>query len=147
MKPFAIISALVLFALANVACDRGGASGSGSGSADQAAPREISVQQASALLRDHRATAIDANSDETRRRFGVIPNAVLLTSSSEYPLSQLPADHAAKLVFYCANTRCSASDEAAERAVAAGYAEVHVLRAGIAGWKEAGQPTRAASGS
>ena len=36
---------------------------------------------------------------------------------------------------------CQTSDKAASRAVAAGYADVSVLRDGIKGWKAAGQPT------
>ena len=41
---------------------------------------------------------------------------MILTSSSKYDLSQLPEDKAKDLIFYCSNTRCTASDAAAERA-------------------------------
>ena len=43
-------------------------------------------------------------------------------------------------MFYCANTDCNASDSAAYRAKEAGHTNVKVLRAGIQGWVDAGQP-------
>ena len=91
------------------------------------------------------ATPVDANNAQTRQREGTVPGATLLSSSSEYDTSELPSDRAANLVFYCANTRCTASDGAASRAREAGYANVHVMREGITGWKEAGNPTEPAS--
>lgn len=45
----------------------------------------------------------DANGPETRRRFGIIPGAGLLSSDNNYDLSILPRGKASKLVFYCAN--------------------------------------------
>ena len=54
---------------------------------------------------------------------------------------ELPADKNAKLVFYCANTMCKASEQAANRALEAGYVDVAVLPDGIMGWKSAGQKT------
>jgi len=66
---------------------------------------------------------------------------VLLSSSREYALSELPAAKDAQLVFYCGGTACRASDNAAKRAASAGYADVSVMRAGIRGWKSAGQST------
>jgi len=41
---------------------------------------------------------------------------MLLSSSSQYALNELPADKASRLVFYCANPRCGASHQAALRA-------------------------------
>jgi rhodanese-related sulfurtransferase len=66
---------------------------------------------------------------------------VLLSSSRQYALSELPAAKETKLVFYCGGTACRASDSAAKRAADAGYADVSVMRAGIRGWKSAGQTT------
>jgi len=68
---------------------------------------------------------------------GTVPNAVLLTSSSEYQMSELPAE--GLLVFYCGSTQCTASDNAATRAREAGR-EVAVMRPGIRGWVDAGKP-------
>jgi rhodanese-related sulfurtransferase len=108
--------------------------------AGEPAPTEISVEDADAALKAG-AMAFDANSDRTRAEYGTVPDAVILTSSSKYELSQLPEDKAKDLIFYCSNTRCTASDAAAERASAHGYKNVHIMRAGIKGWKEAGKPT------
>jgi len=83
----------------------------------------------------------DANAAETRDQYGVIPGATLLNSDDNYDLAILPHDKDATLVFYCANTLCTASHEAARRAVKAGYEDVSVMGDGIRGWKQAGQPT------
>lgn len=45
----------------------------------------------------------DANGAGTRDKYGIIPGATLLDSDDKYPLSVLPQDKHAKLVFYCAN--------------------------------------------
>ncbi len=125
-------------------------SGCADGGEDAAAPnpqapaeeapslRELDPAAAKALFEAGSALPVDANSPATRQAEGVVPNAVLL-SSGAYDLAELPED-AGTLVFYCANTYCSASDEAAEKARAAGR-EVAVMRAGISGWKEAGFET------
>ena len=65
---------------------------------------------------------VDANGETTRKKMGVVPGAVLLTDSESVRRSrELPADKGKALVFYCANTQCGASHEAAERAMTAGY--------------------------
>ncbi|MBK6685370.1 MAG: rhodanese-like domain-containing protein [Deltaproteobacteria bacterium] len=88
------------------------------------------------------ATFVDANGKETRAKYGVIPGAILLTSYTEFNADkELPAKKDSKLVFYCANTKCGASFEAANKAMAAGYTDVAVLPDGIKGWKDAGLPT------
>ena len=47
----------------------------------------------------------DANSSETRDKFGVIPGAQLLSSVDDYNIgATLPANKSDPLVFYCANT-------------------------------------------
>ena len=83
--------------------------------------------------------AVDANGDTTRKKLGVIPGAILLTDYDTYSSSELPADKSKTLVFYCANTHCGASHDAAKRARVAGYANVKVLPDGIAGWVKAGK--------
>jgi len=66
---------------------------------------------------------------------------VLLTNYSEFDASkELPAAKDQKLIFYCANTHCGASHEAAERAKEAGFMNVAVLPEGIMGWQKAGMP-------
>lgn len=110
--------------------------------AQQAAmPKKATVAEVATWTKEKKVTPVDANGTETRAKHGVIPGAVLLTSSSKYDLKELPANKDAQLVFYCANQKCSASEAAARRAMENGYTNVAVLPEGIAGWKQAGQPT------
>ena len=103
---------------------------------------KVTVTDGAKLTKTKEAVFVDANSAETRSKHGVIPGAVLLTSYTEYdPSKELPAAKDKKLVFYCANERCSASHEAAKKAMGAGYTNVAVLPDGIMGWKQAGLPT------
>ncbi len=101
----------------------------------------ISVEDADKALQSG-AVAVDANSDRTRKKNGTVPNAVILTSSYKYDLAQLPEDKSKDLIFYCSNTSCTASDAAAERASTNGYENVHIMREGIKGWKDAGKTTK-----
>jgi len=113
--------------------------------APAAAVKDLDVAAVAALVSAHRATVFDVNGASTRAEYGVVPGAKLLSSSSQFDVAaELPADKASTLVFYCANTECGASHHAAERALTAGYSDVNVMAAGIAGWKEAGQATEPA---
>jgi rhodanese-related sulfurtransferase len=105
---------------------------------------EVTVTQVASFIKDKSATVFDANDADTRKEYGVVPGAVLLTGHKDYPLSVLPTAKADKLVFYCGGTQCRASDAAAARAASAGYSDVSVMRSGIRGWKDAGMPTSAA---
>ena len=99
----------------------------------------VTVDELDHMLASGDCQAVDANGDQTRRRMGVIPGAVLLTDADS--IDKLPSDKARSLVFYCANTACSASHEAARKAITAGYTHVKVLPEGIAGWVKAGKQT------
>ena len=101
---------------------------------------EVTVSDVQHFVTNKSAAIFDANDSDTRKEYGVVPGAVLL-AGHEYPLSALPASKTDKLVFYCGGTQCRASDKAAARAASAGYSDVNVMRAGIRGWKEAGQAT------
>jgi rhodanese-related sulfurtransferase len=110
----------------------------------EAAIGDMSVAQLAQRLKAGQAcTALDANSPRTRAKLGTVPNATLLSHYSQYKLDELPASKDQTLVFYCSNTQCGASHAAAEKAVVAGYTDVHVMSAGIMGWREAGQPVAA----
>ena len=88
-------------------------------------------------------TLYDVNVESTRSNVGVIPGSKLLSSSSKYNVgTELPADHNSPLVFYCANQQCTASHEAAKRAMAAGFTDVSVMVDGVFGWKKAGHPLK-----
>ncbi len=112
----------------------------GEKSAEQAITT-VSIQQVASYVKDKGAVIVDANNAETRKEYGVIPGALLLSGEPEQTASQLPPSKDTKLVFYCGGVMCRASDKAASRATAAGYKDVSVLREGIKGWKGAGQPT------
>jgi rhodanese-related sulfurtransferase len=113
--------------------------------AHEAKPGQVTVTElASQLKASPAAIPVDANNEKTRAKDGVIPGAKLLTSASAYdPAKEIGAPKDAHLVFYCANTRCTASHTAAKRAMEAGYTNVSILPEGIAGWKAAGQATTA----
>jgi rhodanese-related sulfurtransferase len=84
----------------------------------------------------------DANTDEVRTKSGVVHGAKMLTGFSNYIVAQtLPLDKNARVIFYCANDKCTASHAAAKRALEAGYKDVYVMSDGIEGWRKAGQPT------
>ena len=99
----------------------------------------VSVDDADKLLASGDCTPVDANGDNTRKKMGVVPGAVLLTDSETFSVSELPADKSKGLVFYCSNNHCGASHEAAGRALTAGYTNVKVMGDGIAGWVTAGK--------
>ncbi|MBS2026747.1 MAG: rhodanese-like domain-containing protein [Deltaproteobacteria bacterium] len=111
--------------------------------ADAAKPnfKTATVDEVAKAAKAKSAALFDANTEEFRAKNGVIPGATLLTSASGYDLVVLPKDKGSKLVFYCANTRCTASHVAAGRAMEAGYTDVSVMTDGLMGWKSAGQPT------
>jgi rhodanese-related sulfurtransferase len=77
---------------------------------------------------------IDVNPESVRNAKGIIPNSIKLSSYDKYALSELPADKNIKLIFYCYNEKCGASTEAANRAIANGWTNVSVMKAGIVGW-------------
>lgn len=68
----------------------------------------IHVSDLAALRADPNShvVVLDANVEDTRERYGVIPGAWLLSSYDNYDVAtELPPAKNAKLVFYCANTR------------------------------------------
>lgn len=104
------------------------------------AVKMVSLDEAAKLQKEAKASFVDANTQDTRAKYGVIPGATLLSNSMQYAVSELPKDKDAKLVFYCASARCTSSHKAASMAARAGYTDVNVLAEGIRGWKEAGKP-------
>jgi rhodanese-related sulfurtransferase len=139
-KRHAVVIALVVSAL-GVAGARAVACPSES---QAAAPqvKQVTLSELDKLIKEEKVSIFDANSDKTRAKYGVIPGAVLLSDIASYPLDVLPSAKDRKLVFYCANTRCTASHVAAQRALENGYADVSVLPDGIMGWKQAGKATQ-----
>ena len=107
--------------------------------------QSVSTQIGRELQEKKAATFVDANNARTRSEFGVVPGAILLTSYDSYAATELPANKAQGLVFYCAAEQCGAAKGAAGRAIEAGYENVRVMPEGIKGWKKAGLPTAAIS--
>jgi rhodanese-related sulfurtransferase len=141
-----LLATLLGGALAAAGCSKGepgpgSASGAGgpAAAAAKAAIPTLTVDELEARLARGECRAVDANGDATRQHHGVIPGAVLLSDYEAFLPSELPADKLKGLVFYCANEHCGASEEAAARAITAGYRDVKVLPAGILGWAKAGK--------
>jgi rhodanese-related sulfurtransferase len=101
---------------------------------------KLSVDEVAALIDSKKVQAVDANGADTRKEFGTLPGAVLLTNYRSFDLSELPADKSRELVFYCGGEACTAAPKAAARAKEAGYTAVKVMSAGITGWVKANKP-------
>jgi len=134
MRTLLLASALALVSLAG--CSK---SAKDPGAAVEAKLPTVTVDELDASLAKSECQPVDANGERTRQKMGVIPGAVLLSDSDTFKPSELPADKTRALVFYCANTSCGASHEAAQKAITAGYTNVKVLPDGIAGWVKAGK--------
>ena len=63
----------------------------------------MSMDEVEAAITSGQATAVDCNGDRTRKKLGVLPGAVLVTDEEQYGASELPADKARKLIFYCSD--------------------------------------------
>jgi rhodanese-related sulfurtransferase len=105
----------------------------------------VTVDELDSMIATGNCSPVDANGEGTRKKMGVIPGAVLITDSDTYKTEELPKDKSRALVFYCANTKCGASHDAANRAITAGYSNVKVLPDGIAGWVKAGKKVQTGS--
>lgn len=139
-----VLSAAVALALAvpavALACE--GEGHAKATTAEKPTVKKLTVKELAALQKEKKAVIFDANGPDFRAQNGIIPDAKLLTSAAKYdPAKELPQAKDSKLVFYCANEKCSASHTAAERAIQSGYVDVSVLPDGLLGWKKAGQPT------
>jgi rhodanese-related sulfurtransferase len=102
--------------------------------------QKLNVEEVAALIDAKKVQPIDANGADTRKEYGTLPGAVLLTNFRTFDLSELPADKSQELVFYCGGEACSAAPTAAARAREAGYTAVRVMSAGITGWVKANKP-------
>jgi rhodanese-related sulfurtransferase len=83
--------------------------------------------------------------NNTKDRFvkGHVPGAKWVDPSAITAVD-LPTDKNAVLVFYCANTACSACHVGAEAAIKLGYAKVYIMPEGIMGWEAAKLPVEQA---
>ena len=107
-----------------------------------------------AVLTDHAAVRAEAtippkkgvmivDSRPTGRQYdpGHIPGAVSIPDSAfEKSIDKLPADKAAKLIFYCGGVDCMLSHDSARKAAALGYSDIRVYAEGMPDWKAKGGP-------
>ena len=107
------------------------------GEAAAAEPAVSTPDEVKAALAEKKVTPVDANGDETRAKFGTLPGALLLGEAG-VTTDLLGQDKSRAMVFYCSSERCSAAPNAAKEAMALGYTDVRVMKAGIKGWVAAG---------
>jgi rhodanese-related sulfurtransferase len=98
----------------------------------------MTVDEVSTHLGQAGFFVFDANSDQMYAS-GHVPGAKHV-SYRTYPQKALPADRTSTLIFYCANPICTASHDAARRAIQFGFKKVYVMTDGIEGWKNANKP-------
>jgi len=104
-----------------------------------ATPAEVAAWQAGGDV-----TVCDANNNDTRTEYGVVPGATRLSDYAAYDVTrELPSGRDHRLVFYCHSEMCGAAADAARKAIAAGYGDVWVMDEGIRGWVSAGLPVEA----
>lgn len=115
-----------------------GATASASTEQARQLPTMTTAELAGMLERHEQVAIYDSNGAE-RYAQGHIPSARHV-GHDQVTASVLPADRAARLVFYCANEHCMACHTSANQAIALGYTNVYVLPAGIMGWTSEGKP-------
>ncbi len=106
---------------------------------DEAVP-EISIKELKEAIKDKKATVIDVNGTDSYKD-GHIPTALDFDVVGKKLEKQLPKEKDALIVAYCGGPQCGAYKSAAKAAVALGYTNVKHLKAGISGWKDAGEKT------
>ena len=101
--------------------------------------RRLTVAELAEFIDHHEQVAVFDNNNPQTYATGHIPGARWVAHDG-VTASILPADHGARLVFYCHNEQCQACHHAARQAMALGYTNVYILPAGIVGWQGAGKP-------
>lgn len=91
----------------------------------------LTPSQVYSELQKQRVTVFDVNPETIYKR-GHVPKAKNISFNETQHL--LPESKTARIIFYCMNEMCSASHQAAETAIKAGYKNVARMPAGIAGW-------------
>jgi hypothetical protein len=64
----------------------------------------MTVDEVDRALAAKEAVPVDCNGDKTRKKKGVLPGAILISDEESFAASELPANKATKLVFYCADS-------------------------------------------
>jgi rhodanese-related sulfurtransferase len=97
----------------------------------------LTPQQVQQEIKSGDVLVLDANPESIYKKHHV-PNSKNI-KFNEFSNS-LPANKNKRLIFYCMNEMCSASHQAAEFAVKAGYKNVARMPSGINGWLKAQLP-------
>ena|SRR5688572_25512763 len=105
---------------------------------------EISIDDLKKAIEAKEVTVIDVNGTDSYKD-GHIPTAIDFEAEKEAIKEKLPADKAALIVAYCGGPQCGAYKNATKVALDLGYTNVKHLKAGISGWKDAGEKTEKAS--
>lgn len=92
-------------------------------------------------LEEGSVAVFDVNSPASWRA-GHIPGARRL-DPDRFDAVDLASPPGQALIFYCSNPLCRKAPFAARRALRLGLTDVHVLPAGISGWRAAGLPVEA----
>jgi len=105
---------------------------------------DITIPELKTAMATQKIVLLDANGTESWQS-GHIPGAVNFVAAKTDLAKSLPADKSELVVAYCGNPTCQAYLSAAEAAKKLGYTNIKHLRAGIAGWKSAGEKTEKGS--
>lgn len=101
MRSLWFVALLAFAALGGCQKDKGTGGTTGSAAAEPQLP-VMTPDEVEKALAAKEVVAVDCNGDRTRKKYGVLPGAIL-TSEEDFPASELPADTSTKLVFYCAD--------------------------------------------
>ena len=101
---------------------------------------DISIADLKQAIQEKKVTVIDANGSMSYHK-AHIPGATDFQEHKADLAKLLPADKNALIVAYCGGPGCHAYESAANAAKELGYTNVKHLRAGISGWKAAGEKT------
>jgi hypothetical protein len=63
----------------------------------------MTVDEVDKALASKEVVPVDCNGERTRKKLGVLPGAIIISDEELFVKSELPADTATKLVFYCAD--------------------------------------------
>ena len=64
---------------------------------------KLTMDQVDREIAAHTMVAVDCNGNVTREKYGTLPQAIRIDDGETYAADVLPANKAARLVFYCWN--------------------------------------------
>jgi len=98
--------------------------------------KKLTTPEMLAAAKDSGVTLVDARG--VNPGMEMIPGALPVSyKATDAEIAAALKDKNARIVTYCANTRCTASPQLAERLVKMGYTNISEYPEGIAGWKNA----------